>query len=140
MIARSSGGWLAWRDRRAVARMVGVALPAASRDVHYVRWQASRDLAYYEAVIRFACSKEAYLEFIRARGMTPFSVTGPNVHLPTSWEPAPDMQPLPWWTPAPVTPPDAASAAVGSDGSIVAKWESDHAYVMVTDTGHRTGP
>ena len=98
MIARSSGGWLAWRDRRAVARMVGLALPAAAGDVRYARWQASSDLAYYEAVICFSCSREVYLEFMRARDMTPFSVTGRNVHLPTTWEPAPDLQPLPWWT------------------------------------------
>lgn len=138
MIAHSRGGLLAWLDRRAVERMVGVPLPRAAREIRYVRWQGSRDLAYSEAVIRFACDREDYLAFTRARNMTPLSATGPNVHLPASWEPAPDMHQPEWWTPAPTTPPHAASAAVGSDGSIVAKWESGHAYVMVTDTGHRT--
>ena len=137
MIARNRGGLMAWLDRRAVTRMVGVPLPAAASDIRYVRWQASSDLAYYEAVIRFSCSKEAYLAFVGARGMTSLSVSGPNVYLPASWQPAPDMQQPDWWGPAPTTPPDAASAAVGSDGSIVAKWEGGHTFVMIIDTGHR---
>ena len=137
MIEHSRGGALAWLDRRAAERMLGTSLPAGARDLHYLRWQPSGDLAYYEGIIRFDCSKDDYLAFARARGMTLLSESGANVHLPASWEPAPDMRNPAWWQPTGETPPDAASGLVGSDGSLITKWESGHTYVMVTDTGHR---
>ena len=137
MIETSRGGLFAPFDRRAAQRLIGAPLPDGAEDVRFVRWQPSGDLAYHEALIRFACSKEDYLALVRARGLTLFADSGPDVHLPIPWRPAPEMNDPEWWTPSSETPPDAAGGLVGSDGSIAAKWEAGHAYVMVTDTGHR---
>jgi hypothetical protein len=140
VIDHNRGGVFGWLDRRAVQRLIGGRLPASATDVRYVCWRPSGDLAYYEAIVRFDCSKDEYLDFVRTRHLTLLSESGPNVHLPASWEPAPAMEAPEWWRPTAETSQDAAGGAVGADGSIVAKWENGHTYVMVTDTGHRHSP
>jgi hypothetical protein len=118
--------------------MIGAPLPDSAGDVRFLRWQPSTDLAYYEALIRWDSTKEEYVNFIRERGLTRFSASGPNVHLPTDWRPNPQIDNPDWWNPTPETPPDAASGMAGTFGSLAAKWEAGRVYVLLTDTGHRT--
>jgi hypothetical protein len=91
-----------------------------------------------EALIRFDAPKEGYLAFVQARGLTPFVVSGPNVHLLTDWQPPPKIEKPAWWDPSSETPPDAASGKVGIYGSIVVKWEEGRVYALIVDTGHRS--
>lgn len=138
MITQSRGGLFTFLDRRTVEGLLGVPLPKTAGDIRYLRWQASGDLAYHEALIRFDSSKEDYLAFVQARGLTPFAVSGPNVHLPTDWRPPPEIRKPDWWEPSPETPADAASGKVGVYGSIAAKWEDGRVYALIVDTGHRS--
>ena len=131
-------GVISFLDRRTVERLLGAPLPKTARDVRYLRWQPRGDLAYHEALIRFDSSKEDYLAFVQARGLTPFVVSGPNVHLPTDWQPPPEIKKPDWWKPSPETPPDAASGKVGVYGSLVMKWEDGRAHALIVNTGHRS--
>lgn len=138
MTTQSRGGLFTFFDRRTAERLLGAALPQSASDVRYLCWQPSGDLAYHEALVRFDTSTEDYRTFVQARGLTPFSVSGPNVHLPTDWSPPPGIDAPDWWQPSTETPPDAASGQVGLYGSIAVKWESGRVYVVVVDTGHRS--
>ena len=139
MIEQSRSGFFGFLDRRAVQRLLDACLPKNAHNVRYLRWRPSTDLAYQEALICWDCPQEEYLEFVRARALTLLSVSGPNVHLPSGWQPAPEIPRPDWWEPSSDTPPDAASGTVGTFGSIIAKWEAGRVYVLITDTGHR-GP
>ncbi|MFZ5511091.1 MAG: hypothetical protein ACOZCP_13660 [Pseudomonadota bacterium] len=137
MIRHDRGGLLSFLDRRKVERLLGVPLPKGARRVHYLLWRPSDHLAYHEALIRFEADRDAYLSFVHARGLTPFSESGPDVHLPIDWSPAPEITRPRWWNPTPATPPDAASGKVGLYGSLAAKWEDGKVFVLIEDTGHR---
>jgi hypothetical protein len=136
-IKQSRGGPFSALDRVAAERLIGAPLPKSATNVQYLRWQPSGDLAYHEALVQWESPKEDYIAFVSARGLTPFSTSGPDVHLPIDWRPASQIDKPEWWNPTPETPADAASGQVGTFGSIAAKWEADRVYVMITDTGHR---
>lgn len=138
MITRSRGGLFAFLDRRTVEALLGAPLPKSASDVRYLRWQPSGDLAYHEALVRFDASLEDYRAFVQTRGLTPFSVSGPNVHLPIDWSPPTEIDAPDWWLPSPETPLDAASGQVGVYGSIAVKWENGRVYAVIVDTGHRS--
>lgn len=138
MTRKSRGGLFTFFDRRTAERLLGADLPKSARDVRYLHWQPSGDLAYHEALIRFDASIEDYRAFVQARGLTPFSISGPNVHLPVDWSPPPEIDTPDWWQPSPETPPDAASGRVGMYGSVIMKWENGRVYVLIVDTGHRS--
>ena len=137
MISRSHGGLLAGLDRRTVQQLLGAPLLPSAADVRYLRWQPSGDLAYHEALVRFDASAEEYQSFVARRGLTPFSVSGPNVHLPIDWTPPVKIDRPDWWFPSSNTPADAASGKVGSHGSIAVKWEDGRVYAVIVDTGER---
>lgn len=137
MMSRSHGGLLACLDRRAVQQLLGASLPPSADDVRYLRWQPSGDLAYQEALVRFDASAVDYQSFVARRGLTPFSESGPNVHLPIDWTPPVEIDRPDWWFPRPDTPADAASGKVGSHGSIAVKWEDGRVYAVIVDTGER---
>ena len=137
MISRSHGGLLAGLDRRRVQQLLGALLLPSSTDVRYLRWQPSGDLAYHEALVRFDASAEDYQSFVARRGLTPFSESGPNVHLPIDWTPPVAIDRPDWWVPSSNTPADAASGKVGSHGSIAVKWEDGRVYAVIVDTGER---
>jgi hypothetical protein len=137
MIRRNHAKLLSFLDRRTVARWLGVPLPRAARELRYVDWQPSGDLAYHEALVCFRASKEDYLALVQARGLALFSSTGPAGRLPFDWSPPPEMQRPDWWTPSPETPPDAATGTLGLYGKIAAKWEGGRVFLVIEDTGHR---
>jgi hypothetical protein len=130
---------LAFLDRRVVRRLLQVPLPREACNIRYLVSQPNGDLAYHEALIRFDCDQSDYLDLVRNRGMSTFAETGHDAHLPIDWSPAPEVERPVWWTPTPQTPSDAAGARVGKYGSIVAKWENGHAFVLIEDTGHQHG-
>lgn len=137
MIEQSQGGLLAFVDRRTVEKLLDARLPANVKNIRYIRWQPSGDLAYFEALISWESSKQDYLSFAQARGLTPFSTSGPNVHLPIDWRGSSEIPEADWWNPSDETPEDANSGAIGTFGSIKVKWEAGRVYGIVTDTGHR---
>jgi hypothetical protein len=137
MTTESRGGLFAYFDRRTAERLLGAALPRSARDIRYLCWQPSGDLAYQEALVRFDTSINDYQAFIQTRGLTPFSVSGPNVHLPIDWSPPREVAMPDWWQPSAKTPPNAASGQVGVYGSIAVKWENGRVYTIIVDTGHR---
>ncbi|WP_413935777.1 hypothetical protein [Nitrospira sp. BLG_1] len=137
MTSKSRGGLFAFFDRRTAARLLGAPLPRSARDVRYLCWQPSGDLAYQEALVRFDTSMNDYQAFVLARGLTPFSVSGPNVHLPIDWSSPREVAAPDWWQPSAKTPADAASGQLGVYGSIAVKWENGRAYALIVDTGHR---
>jgi hypothetical protein len=138
MTPQSRGGLFSVFDRQAAERLLGVALPTSARDVRYLSWQPSGDLAYHEALLRFDASIEDYRALVQARGLTLFSVSGPDVHLPIDWSPPREVNAPDWWQPSASTPPDAASGQVGVYGSIAVKWENGRVYAVIVDTGHRS--
>lgn len=141
MIEQDRGGLFVFLDRRAAARMLGAPLPAAAGDLHFLRWQPSGDLAYWEALIRFDAPREDYLALIRQLGLAPFAASGPTVHLPIDWAPPPELSAPDWWTPSPQTPADAAAGPLGAYGSLALKWEGGRVYGRLVDTGEATpGP
>jgi hypothetical protein len=139
VIRKSLGRPFGWLDRRRVERLLGVSLPAEAKDLRYLKWQPSTDLALYEAYIKFRAPHAAYLDLVRGRSLVMFRDSGPTAHMPTDWRQAPQLEPLEWWDPSPDTPPDAASGQVGVYGWILAKHERGHVYVFISDTGHGAG-
>lgn len=138
MTTRNRGGLFTFFDRQTAERLLGSALPKSASDVRYLCWQPSGDLAYHEALVRFDASIEDYRAFVQARGLTPFSVSGPNVRLPIDWSSPPEIDAPDWWQPSANTPSDAASGQVGVYGSIAVKWENGRVYAIIVDTGHRS--
>jgi hypothetical protein len=137
MTSRNRGGLFSVLDRRRVARLLGAPLPAAARDVRFLLWQPSSDLAYSELVVRFDASLEAYREFVRACGLAYYEATKATVHLPIPWRTPGELAPPDWWQPLDGTPPHAAAGRVGLHGSVAMKWEDGRVYVFLVDTGHR---
>lgn len=140
MSIRTHGGPLAFLDRRTVRRLLGMAPPARARRLRYLVWRPNGELAYHEALVRFDCARADYLQWRDDRGLARFADTGFDRHLPIDWAPAPEIDRPDWWHPSATTPPEAGAATVGVYGSIVAKWEDGHVYVLVEDTGHRNAP
>jgi hypothetical protein len=136
MITQSRGGLFKPIDRRAVEKLFGVPLPGGVEDIKYLREQPSADLAFFEACLRFRASHDSYLELISRRDLKLFRETGPTAQLPRNWQQLEVIKPPQWWNPSDETPPDAASATIGVYGCILAKWENEYVYVIISDTGH----
>jgi hypothetical protein len=134
-----AGPHLGWRDRRHVTRVFGISVPSESLESWFALWQPSPDLALHDAYLRLTIEHSKYLDLVRDRGLATFESTGPNGLLPTGWKQSDEIAPLPWWDPTTSTPPDAASGTVGLYGWILMKHENGHAYVLLTDSGHRSG-
>jgi hypothetical protein len=140
MIEQSRGGLFVLLDRRRVEGLLGLSLPDGVEDLRYLIWQPSSDLAYLEALVRFAAPDGAYQALVQALGLVPFAQSGPGVHLPIDWSPPPEVAAPDWWQPGPETPPDAAGGPLGVYGSIAAKRLPGVGlvYLRIVDTGHRT--
>lgn len=122
--------------RRVIQKLLGCTLPESATDLHYFRWQPSPDLSYYIAYIKCHLSKDEFSDLSRQM-MMDFHNTGGAalLYLPTSWKIVPELT-LEWWDPDQNTPAEAAAKSFGSNGWIVAKYERDYIYVIVTDTGY----
>lgn len=126
--------------RRQLEKLIGTTLPPSASEIYFAHWQPSSDLAAYELYARFKTTHSDYLDLARRRGLTLFSESGPIGILPTRWKQTDEFEVLPWWDPKPETPPDAAAAHVGAYGWMITKYEDEHVYVMLTDTGHAAKP
>ena len=105
MMEQSRGGLFAFLDRRRVEGLLGVSLPAGVEDLKFLIWHPSSDLAYLEALVRFAAPQGAYEALVRSLGLVSYAASGPGVHLPIDWSPPPEVE-------APVTITESRSAAV----------------------------
>lgn len=143
MIERERGGIFAFLDRRRVEGLLGVPLPEVVEDLRFLIWRPSTDLAYLEALVRFAAPDGAYEALVQSLGLVPYAESGSGVHLPIDWSPPPEVEAPDWWQPGPETPPDATGGPLGVYGSIAAKRVSGVVvglglvYLRIVDTGHR---
>lgn len=130
-----------WFQRRAVHKLIGVALPDDTQDLHYAKFKISTFLAGYEAYIKFKTSLQSFLDLARRANFDLYETTGPNTYLPAPWRQAPEHPHLPWWDPTQETPPESASTTFGADGWIVAKYENGYAFMTISgDTGRTDEP
>jgi hypothetical protein len=111
--------------------LLGVDLPASARQVQYVDWQPSGDLAYHEALVAFELTQEDYDAWIADAGFGPSSAQRPAV-----WAAPPEIEAPKWWTPSTATPATTVSRTIGEYGSVTMKWEGGTVYAHVVDTGH----
>ncbi len=125
------------RKRRAVQKLLDTALPDVTDDLHYFRWQPSEDLSYYTAYMKFGTSREEFVDLMERMNMDFRGAGGDaNLYLPAAWD---AMIELDWWDPDADTPEYSAARSFGANGWIVAKYESGHVYMTVSDTGHSGG-
>jgi hypothetical protein len=122
-----------------VQTLLGTTLPKQANDLHYFRWQPSRDLTYYTTFIKFSTSRAEFIDLMEQMSMN-FHNMGrdASLHLPTAWE-TPSGLELDWWDPGSDTPADSAAKSFGTNGWIVAKYERGNVYLIATDTGHTEG-
>lgn len=137
MTERERGGLFAFLDRRRVEGLLGVPLPEGIEDLRFLIWQPSTDLAYLEALVRFAASVAGFDSLVESLGLVRYAQSGPGVHLPTDWSPPPEVPAPDWWQPGAETPPDAAGGPLGLYGSVAAKRVQGLIYLRIVDTGHR---
>ncbi len=118
-----------------IQKLLGHSLPESATDLHYYRWQPGADLAYYVVYIKFRVTREEFVSLISQIGMDLHNKGGAAMlYLPTSWKTMPQVA-LDWWNPGADTPEDAAAKSFGVNGWIVAKYENNYAYFIVSDTG-----
>ncbi|MFN0085505.1 MAG: hypothetical protein ACKVX9_08970 [Blastocatellia bacterium] len=127
------------RERRQIEKLFGINLPKHFNDLHYFKWQPNADLSYYVTYIKLRASQEEFAVLAAQMGLT-FTGGGgdADLHLPAAWEPMPEVR-LEWWDSTPATPSASAARSFGANGWIVAKYERDCVYLIVTDTGYSEG-
>lgn len=122
-----------------IQKLLGTTLPERVANLHYFKWQPSSDLSYYTAYIKFSTSRKEFVDLMTRMQMS-FHNTGgdANLYLPAAWGTVPELK-LDWWDPSPDMPVSSAARDFGINGWIVAKYERDCVYLIVSDTGHVDG-
>jgi len=136
MMRTSRGGVWGWLDRRAVERLLGARLPDHARNVRYVDWQPSGDLAYHEALIRFELALEPYRQWLAGSRLPVLAAGELPPEGPAIWRAPPELSAPPWWTPSSDMTLDTAQRRVGGYGSLIVKWENGSVFAHLIDTGH----
>lgn len=136
MIRISRGGIWGVFEHRALARWLGMGLPGTARDLRFLRWQATGDLAYHEVLARFEIPLEAYRVWISDPGLETVSGGALPPDGPAIWRGPPEVAAPAWWDPSPEMTPDTAWRRVGEYGTLAMKWERGRAYLHLIDTGH----
>ena len=113
--------------RKQVEHLLGVALPASVKDIHFKKWCPKSDLSYYEAYLRVESSFEDYLDYTAQLGL---KAQNESAHLPTGWS-SPAEITLPWWEANKETPDNALAADFIANGYIVAKYENGYSYFII---------
>lgn len=118
-----------------VQELIGATLPAGTADLKIHRWEPSADLAIFAVYIKFASSEAEFTNLMGRMNMAFHNSGGAALmFLPAAWGTEADVQ-LDWWDAREETPVEAAAAAFGVNGWIVAKYEEGAVYIIVTDSG-----
>jgi hypothetical protein len=123
-------------ERDQVEELLNTALPAQTHDLHYFKSKPSNQLDFYTVYIKFSTSRAEFLDLMKRMNMYLRTAGGEaNFHLPAAWTADSPPNTIPWWNPSQTNPDDAAAKSFGTNGWIVAKYENECVYMIVTDTG-----
>ncbi len=116
--------------------LLNTQLPNDIHDLNYFKFKPSDQLDFYTIYIKFGTSKTKFLNLMQQMNMHLRRAGGEaNLYLPAAWA-ADSSISIPWWNPSQDNPEDySAAKSFGSNGWIVAKYENESVYIIVTETG-----
>ncbi len=127
------------RSIETVEELIDATLPADAADLKIHRWEPGADLAIFAVYIKFASSEADFTDLMERMNMDFHDTEGAALmFLPAAWGTEADVR-LDWWEAREETPAEAAAAAYGVNGWIVAKYEEGAVYIIVTDSGYFEG-
>lgn len=118
--------------KKKIETLLSIELNKDVKQIQYYSWQPSSDLLYCQNYIYLRASEQFLDEFIHH-----FDLSADSPHLPTNWQ-LPEGVQLNWW-PKLDNADNCYANDFGYNGSIVLQRQNLEAFIIVIDSGHKSG-